>query len=70
MISDTKIEWLEFQRKFTGDEPHEMDNKDPWVIVGTVNKVPTPEAGDNYLVASILLPRGSKSAQGKVKAWE
>ena len=45
-----------------------MDGKDPWVIVGTVDKVPTSEAGDNYLGASILLARGSKSAHGKVKA--
>jgi hypothetical protein len=45
-----------------------MDNKDPWVIAGTVDKVPTPEAGDNYLCASILLARGSKSARGKVKS--
>ena len=47
-----------------------MGNEDPWVIAGTVDEVPTPEAGDsdNYLGASILLERGSKSARGKVKA--
>ena len=45
-----------------------MDDKDPRVIAGTVDEVPTPEAGDNYLGASILLTRGSKSARGKVKA--
>ena len=45
-----------------------MDDKDPWVIAGTIDKVPTPEAGDNYLGASILLARGSKSSRGKVKA--
>ena len=45
-----------------------MDDEDPWVIAGTVDEVPTPEAGDNYLGASILLARGSKRAQGKVKA--
>ena len=60
-------EWLERWRKFTGlnegeGSPDGMDNEDPWVIAGTVDEVPTPEAGDNYLGASILLARGYKSA--------
>jgi hypothetical protein len=42
--------------------------KDPWVITGTDSEVPTPEVGDQYLGASVLLPRGSSSARGKVKS--
>ena len=61
--------WRKFKGLTEGEvSPDGMDDEDPWVITGTVNKVPTPEAGDNYLGASILLARGSKSAKGKVKA--
>ena len=66
-------EWLERWQKFPGPtegegSPDGMVDKDPWVMAGNVDKIPTPEAGDNYLGASILLARVSKSAQGKVKA--
>ena len=61
-------EWLERWRKFTGDEPDEMDDEDPWAIAGTDSEVPTPEFNDQYVGASILLPRGSTSARGKVKS--
>ena len=45
-----------------------MDDKDPWEVTGPSvdSKVPTPEVNDKYLGASILLPRGSSSARGKV----
>ena len=33
----------------------------------TDSEVPTPEIGDHYLGASILLPRGSTSVCGRVK---
>jgi hypothetical protein len=45
-----------------------MDDEDPRVISGTVDEIPTPEAGDNYLGASILLARGPTSARAKVKS--
>jgi hypothetical protein len=45
-----------------------MDNEDPWVISGTADKTPTPEAGDNYLGASILLARGPRSVWAKLKS--
>ena len=66
-------EWLERWRKFSGltegeGLPDGMDNEDPWVVTGIDAEVPTPEAGDNYLGASILLARGAGSAQAKVKA--
>ncbi len=65
-------EWLARWRKFTGmsegeGSPDGMDDEDPWVISGIDAETPTPEDGDNYLGASILLPRGSSSARGKVR---
>ena len=61
-------EWLERWRKFTGDEPDDMDDEDPWVVTGTDSEDTTPEIGDQYLGASILLPRGSVNVRGKVKS--
>ena len=66
-------EWLERWRKFAGltegeGSPDGMDDEDPWVVTGIDAEVPTPEAGDNYLGASILLARGSTSARAKVKS--
>ena len=60
-------EWLERWRKFVGltkgeGSPDGMDNKDPWVVMGIDTGIPTPEAGDNYLGASILLARGPTCA--------
>jgi hypothetical protein len=60
--------WLERWRKFTGDEPDDMDDEDPWVVTGTDSEDTTPEIGDQYLGASILLPRGSVNVRGKVKS--
>jgi hypothetical protein len=60
-------EWLEQWRKFTGDEPDEMDDKDPWAVTGTKSQIPTLDQGNQYLGASILLPRGSNSVCGRVK---
>ena len=53
-------EWLERWRKFAGltegeGSPDGMDDEDPWVVTRIDAEVPTPEAGDNYLGASILL---------------
>jgi len=61
-------EWLERWRKFTGEEPDEMDDEDPWEVTGVDSEVPTPEAGDQYLGASILLPRGTTNVRGRVKS--
>ena len=61
-------EWLERWRKFTGDEPDEMDDEDPWAVTGVSQEVPTPDIQDQYLGASILLSRGSTSVRGKVKS--
>ena len=61
-------EWLERWRKFTGEGSDDTDDEDPWVITGIDSEVPTPEVNDQYLGASILLPRGSTSARGKVKS--
>jgi hypothetical protein len=59
---------LERWRKFTGDEPDEMDDEDPWAVTGVSQEVPTPDIQDQYLGASILLSRGSTSVRGKVKS--
>jgi len=66
-------EWLERWRKFArlteGEgSPDGMDDEDPWVITGTADETPTPETGDNYLGASILLARGPTSVRAKVKS--
>ena len=55
-------EWLERWRNFTGEEPNNMDNEDPWVMTGIEPEVPTPEVNNQYLGVSILLPQGSVSA--------
>ncbi len=61
-------EWLEQWRKFTGDEPDEMDDKDPWAVTGTKSQIPTLDQGNQYLGASILLPQGYTSVPGRVKS--
>ena len=45
-----------------------MDNKDPWAVTGINSEVPTPEQGDQYLGASILLPQVSNSVNGRMKS--
>jgi hypothetical protein len=50
---------LERWRKFTGDEPDDMDDEDPWNVTGITSEVPTPEIANQYLGSSILLPQGS-----------
>ena len=59
-------EWLKRWRLFTGEADDGIDDEDPWEVTGIDSKAPTSEANDNYLGASILLPRGSSSARGKV----
>ena len=45
-----------------------MDNEDPWVVTGADPEVATPEANNQYLGVSNLLPQGAVSAWGKVKS--
>ena len=63
-------EWLQRWRKFTGEGEEGIDDEEPWEVTGPSadSKVPTPEVNDKYLGASILLPRGSTKARGKVKS--
>ena len=49
-------EWLERWQKFTGMEANDMDDEDPRVVTGDDPVVATPEANDQYLGVSILLP--------------
>ncbi len=44
-----------------------MDDEDPWAVTGVSQEVPTPDIQDQYLGASILLPRGSTNVCGRVK---
>ena len=60
-------DWLARWRKVTGFEegsPDGMDDEDPFVVTRISSESPTPESDDNYLGASIVIPRGSKIAQG------
>ncbi len=66
-------EWLERWRKFTGTDgeegsPDGMDDEVPVETGGIDSKTPTPEIGDQYVGASVAIPRGSTSARGKVKS--
>ena len=43
------------------------DDKDPAMATGLNRKVPMPDANDNYVNASVILPRGNSYTSGKVK---
>jgi hypothetical protein len=62
-------EWVKRWRTFTSmeeDSANGVDNEDPFPLLGIHASQSTPEHGDNYVHASIMLPRGSSFAQGKV----
>jgi hypothetical protein len=64
-------EWLEWWRKFTGTDGEEglldgMDDESPVETSGIDSKLPTPEIGDHYIGASIIIARGSISNLDKV----
>ena len=40
--------------------------EDPAIATGLDREVPTPEANNNYVNASVILPRGNSYARGKV----
>ena len=42
------------------------DDETPMSAAGSDRKLPTPEADDNFVHASVMLPRGSSYARGKV----
>jgi hypothetical protein len=60
-------EWVKRWRAFTGDGlTGDADDKIPSLSIGVDVELPTPEAGDNYVNASLMLPRGNSLARGTV----
>ncbi len=56
---------------FTRIEEGSADNagdEDPTPSLGVDVQLPTPEQGDNYIHASVMLPLGNSTAWGKVIA--
>ena len=63
--------WMKRWRAFTGDRLADgltgnVDDEIPTPSLGVNSKLPTPEAGDNYVNASLMLPRGNLLARGTV----
>ncbi len=63
--------WVKRWRAFTGDgltgnADDEADDEMPSPSLGVNVTLPTPEAGDNYVNASLMLPRGNSLARGTV----
>ena len=60
-------EWVKRWRAFTGNGlTGDADNEMPSPSLGVDVKLPTPEAGDNYVNASLMLPRSNSLARGTV----
>ncbi len=64
-------EWVKRWREFTGDGlanglTSNADNKPPTPSLSVDGELPTPEADDNYVNASFILPRGNALARGTV----
>ena len=62
-------EWVQRWRAFAGVEEGTADgadDEDPIASLGVDEPLPTPEQGDNFLHASVMLPRGNSLARGKV----
>ena len=60
-------EWVKRWRAFTGDGlAGDADNEIPAPSLGVDVELPTPEVGDNYVNASLMLPRGNSLARGTV----
>jgi hypothetical protein len=59
--------WVKRWRAFTGDELiGNADDEVPSPSLGIDVELPMPEAGDNYVNASLMLPRGNSLARGRV----
>ena len=60
-------EWVNCWRAFTGDGlTGDADDEIPAPSLGVDVELPTPEAGDNYVNASLMLPRGNSLVRGTV----
>ncbi len=59
--------WVKRWRAFTGDGlTGDADDEIPSPSLGVDVELPMPEAGDNYVNASLMLPRGNSLARGTV----
>jgi hypothetical protein len=59
--------WVKRWCAFTGDGlTGDADDEIPFPSLGVDLELPTPEAGDNYVNASLMLPRGNSLACGTV----
>ena len=60
-------EWVKRWRAFTGDGlTGDADDEFPSPSLGVDVELPMPEAGDNYVNASLMLPRSNSLARGTV----
>jgi hypothetical protein len=60
-------EWVKRWCSFTGDGlTGNADDEIPSLSLGVNVELPTPEAGDNYVNAPLMLPRGNLLAHGTV----
>jgi hypothetical protein len=60
-------EWVKRWHAFTGDGlTGDADDEIPIPSLGVDVELPTPEAGDNYVNASLMLPCGNSLARGTV----
>ncbi len=64
-------EWVKCWRTFTGDGLADgltgnVDDEIPTPSLGVHVELPMPEAGDNYINASLMLPCGNLLARGTV----
>jgi hypothetical protein len=60
-------EWVKRWCAFTGDGlTGDADDEIPTPSLGVDVKLPTPETGDDYVNASLMLPRGNSLAHGTV----
>jgi hypothetical protein len=58
-------EWVKRWRAFTSNGlTGNADDEIPTPSLGVDVELPTPEAGDNYVNASLMLPRGNSLARG------
>jgi len=60
-------EWVKRWHAFTGDGLNgDADDEIPTPSLGVDVELPMPEAGDNYVNASLMLPHGNSLARGTV----
>ena len=68
------IKWDDFpSEELTPDPDIDDDDSllgDDIMPSNTPDNIPTPEVGDNYILAQLAFPRGGKLAKGRVVSWK